>query len=104
VAGLLATQARHSQYAEARDVELHPEAVELTFYQEFSAYVINLLGQSVSTFAKHMDQFKTFLTWCEQELDLPVRRYYLRFVAPRKRGRAHRSRAAPGSRPQLSGR
>ncbi|WP_262903283.1 hypothetical protein [Hymenobacter psoromatis] len=39
----------------------------------------------MNTFGKHVDRLKTFLTWREDELDLPVHRHYRRFVAPRKR-------------------
>ena len=86
VAGLVATQARLAQYAASRGVALRPEQLDLTFYQDFRTYVIEELGQSVNTFGKHVDRLKTFLTWCEEELDLPVHRHYRRFVAPRRRG------------------
>jgi integrase len=87
VAGLEATLARLKQYAEARGVVLAPETLDLTFYQDFRTYVVEELGQSVNTFGKHIDRLKTFLTWCEEELDMPVHRHYRRFVAPRQRGR-----------------
>jgi integrase len=89
VAGLVATQARFRQYAEARGVVLHPEKMTQVFYQDFRTYVIDELGQSINTFGKHIDRLKTFLTWCEDELDLAVHRHVRRFVAPRKRGRVN---------------
>jgi integrase len=87
VAGLVATMARFTQYAQARGIVLQPEKMDLMFYQDFRTYVIEELGQSVNTFGKHIDRLKTFLTWYEDELDLPVHRHVRRFVAPRKRGR-----------------
>jgi integrase len=87
VAGLWATNARLVQYQQARGTALRAESLDLTFYQDFRTYVTEELGQSVNTFGKHIDRLKAFLTWCEEELDLPVHRHYRRFVAPRKRGR-----------------
>ena len=87
VAGLVATLSRLQQYAHARGVALRPESLDLTFYQDFRTYVVDELGQSLNTFGKHIDRLKSFLTWCEEELDLPVHRHYRRFVATRKRGR-----------------
>ncbi|HEX8506735.1 MAG TPA: tyrosine-type recombinase/integrase, partial [Hymenobacter sp.] len=59
----------------------------MTFYQDFRTYVTEELGQSVNTFGKHVDRLKSFLTWCEEDEDLPVHRHFRKFVAPRKRGR-----------------
>jgi integrase len=66
---------------------LRLDGMSMTFYQDFRTYVTEELGQSVNTFGKHIDRLKSFLTWCEEELDLPVHRHYRKFVAPRKRGR-----------------
>jgi integrase len=87
VAGLEGTRARLAQYAQARGVVLRPETMDMTFYQDFRTYVVEELGQAVNTFGKHIDRLKSFLSWCEEELDLPVHRHYRKFVAPRKRGR-----------------
>lgn len=87
VAGLVATGARLRQYAQARGTTLRLEAMDMTFYQDFRTYVMEELGQSINTFGKHIDRLKSFLTWCEEEMDLPVHRHYRKFVAPRKRGR-----------------
>lgn len=87
VAGLHATRARLAQYAQARGVVLRPEALDLIFYQDFRTYVVEELGQRLNTFGKHIDRLRAFLTWCEQEQDLPVHRHYRKFVAPRQRGR-----------------
>ncbi|WP_201980439.1 hypothetical protein [Hymenobacter rubidus] len=87
VAGLVATGARLRQYAQARGTVLRLEAMDMSFYQDFRTYVTEELGQSVNTFGKHIDRLKSFLTWCEEELDLHVHRHYRKFVAPRKRGR-----------------
>lgn len=88
VAGLEATAARLRQYAEARGgAELTLAGMSTAFYQDFRAYVVDELGQSVNTFGKHIDRLKSFLAWVEDEVDLPVHRHYRRFVATRKRGR-----------------
>jgi hypothetical protein len=72
---------------QARGTALRAKSLDLTFCQDFRAYVTEELDQSVNTFGKHIDRLKAFLTWCEEELDLPVHRHYRRFVTPRKRGR-----------------
>jgi hypothetical protein len=87
VAGLWATNARLVQYQQARGTVLRVESMDLSFYQDFLTYVVDELGQSVNTFGKHIDRLKAFLTWCEEEKDLPVHRHYRRFVATRKCGR-----------------
>jgi integrase len=45
------------------------------------------LGQGINTFGKHISRLKTFLTWVEQEKDLPVHRHYRKFSVPNQRGR-----------------
>ena len=87
VAGLEGTRARLNAYAKARGVDLQLEGMTMTFYQDFRTYLIEELDQSINTFGKHIDRLKAFLTWCEEELDLPVHRHARKFVAPRERGR-----------------
>lgn len=87
VAGLVATGSRLKQYAQARSTGLHLAGMDMTFYQDFRVYVTEELNQSINTFGKHIDRLKSFLTWCEEDEDLPVHRHYRKFVAPRKRGR-----------------
>ena len=87
VAGIVASGARLRQYAQARGTALSLAGMDMAFYQDFRTYVTEELGQSVNTFGKHIDRLKSFLTWCEEEQDLPVHRHYRKFVAPRKRGR-----------------
>jgi integrase len=87
VAGLVSTASRLHQYALARHTMLRLEGMDMTFYQDFRTYVMDELSQSINTLGKHIDRLKSFLTWCEEEMDLPVHRHYRKFVAPRKRGR-----------------
>jgi integrase len=86
-AGFEATRQRFRQYAEARGIELHVEALDLAFYQDFRSYLLDELGQGLNTFGKHVARLKAFLSWAELELDLPVHRHYRKFVAPKKRAK-----------------
>jgi integrase len=86
-AGFEATLQRFLQYAQARGVALRVESLDLAFYQDFRTYMLEELGQGLNTFGKHITRLKTFLSWAELELDLPVHRHYRKFTAPKKRGK-----------------
>jgi integrase len=60
---------------------LSVEALDLAFYQDFRTYLVEELGQGINTFGKHISRLKTFLSWVEGELELPVHRHYRKFVA-----------------------
>jgi len=87
MAGMEATLQRFLQYQEARGVTLSVERLDLAFYQDFRTYLLEELGQRLNTFGKHIRRLKTFLSWVEGELDMPVHRHYRKFKAPNKRGR-----------------
>ena len=84
-AGFEATLQRFLQYEQARGLTLRVEALDLPFYQDFRTYMLEELGQGVNTFGKHIARLKTFLSWVEGELDLPVHRHYRKFKAAKKR-------------------
>lgn len=86
-AGFEATLQRFLQYEQARGVQLRVQDMSLAWYQDFRTYMLDELGQGVNTFGKHITRLKTFLTYAESELDLPVHRHYRKFTAPKKRGR-----------------
>lgn len=86
-AGFEATLQRFMQYEQARGRALRLEEMDLAFYQDFRAYVVDELGQGVNTFGKHITRLKTFLSWAEAERDLPVHRHFRRFTSPRKRSK-----------------
>ena len=79
--GMLATLQRFLQYQEARHLALRVESLDNAFYQDFRTYMLDELGQGVNTFGKHISRLKTFLSWVESELDMPVHRHYRKFVA-----------------------
>ncbi len=85
-AGFEATLQRFLQYQAARGITLRVEALDLPFYQDFRTYMLDELGQGVNTFGKHITRLKTFLSWVEGELDLPVHRHYRKFKAAKRRG------------------
>lgn len=87
IAGFNATLERFLKYAQARGIVLQVEALDLAFYQDFRAYLVEELGQGINTFGKHISRLKTFLSWVEQEKDLPVHRHYRKFTVPNQRGR-----------------
>jgi len=87
IAGFTATIERFVKYQQARQLVLRPEALDLAFYQDFRTYMLEELGQGINTFGKHISRLKTFLTWVEQEKDLPVHRHYRKFSVPNQRGR-----------------
>jgi integrase len=87
IAGFTATLERFLKYAQARQVALRVEALDLAFYQDFRTYMVEELCQGINTFGKHISRLKTFLTWVEQEKDMPVHRHYRKFTVPNQRGR-----------------
>lgn len=86
IAGFRATLERFVKYQEARQAVLSVEALDLAFYQDFRAYMVEELGQGINTFGKHISRLKTFLSWVELEKDLPVHRHYRKFSVPNQRG------------------
>ena len=86
-AGFEATLQRFLQYAQARRVQLRVEAMDLEFYQDFRTYMLDELSQGINTFGKHITRLKTFLAWCESELDLPVHRHYRKFISAKQRSK-----------------
>jgi len=87
ITGFTATIARFVKYQQARQLVLRVEALDLAFYQDFRTYMLEELGQGINTFGKHISRLKTFLTWVEQEKDLPMHRHYRKFSVPNQRGR-----------------
>ena len=72
----------------------------MAFYQDSRTYMLDELGQGLNTFGKHISRLKTFLTWVEQERELPVHRRYRKFTVPNQRGLAARARQPTRARGQ----
>ena len=85
-AGFEATLQRFLQYEQARGKPLRVEEMGMAFYQDFRTYMLDELGQGINTFGKHISRLKTFLSYVEGELDLPVHRHYRKFVAASQQG------------------
>lgn len=87
IAGFRATLERYLKYQQARQTVLRVEALDLAFYQDFRAYMVEELAQGLNTFGKHISRLKTFLSWVELERDLPVHRHYRKFSVVNQRGK-----------------
>lgn len=86
-AGFQATLQRFLGYEQARGVTLRLDQFDLAWYQDFRTYMLEELSQGLNTFGKHIARLKTFLSWAEQERDVPVHRHFRKFTVPNLRGR-----------------
>ncbi|GAA3953699.1 phage integrase SAM-like domain-containing protein [Hymenobacter algoricola] len=77
------TQQRFRAFEEHRGKPLKLEEMDLLrFYEPFREYVRNTMDRKLNTFGKYISHLNTFLTWCEDDRDLPVHRQSHKFVAP----------------------
>ncbi|TPE43939.1 phage integrase SAM-like domain-containing protein [Pontibacter mangrovi] len=82
IKGVKSSIKRFEEFEKHRGTPLTLDGCDKAFYQEFENYVLNTLKQEINTFGKHVAKLKSFLKWCEEELDLDVNKKYRRFEAP----------------------
>ncbi|WP_299755365.1 tyrosine-type recombinase/integrase [uncultured Pontibacter sp.] len=82
IKGVNSSIKRFDEFEVHRGIPLTLEGCDKAFYQEFERYIMDTLKQEINTFGKHVAKLKSFLRWCEEELELEVNRKYRRFEAP----------------------
>ncbi|WP_276496690.1 phage integrase SAM-like domain-containing protein [Pontibacter litorisediminis] len=81
IKGNSSTIARFKEFEKHRERLITFEGIDKAFYVEFQKYMLETLKQKPNNFGKHVKKLKSFLKWCEEELeeDLQINRKYRGF-------------------------
>ncbi|WP_187261277.1 tyrosine-type recombinase/integrase [Pontibacter beigongshangensis] len=78
IKGNFSTITRFEKFEEHLGKPITFESIDKAFYQSFQKYMLEKLKQKPNNFGKHVKKLKSFLKWCEEELeeDLNINRKY----------------------------